>query len=95
MGMYDSWSQPNQYNRQPYNGYGQIMGGGAPSGFPGPLGNMMQILQQFTEFCSKFQGDPQKKVQELLKSGQMTKEQYKQLETVVKQLLPYIKPYLK
>ena len=24
MGMYDSWSQPNQYNRQPYNGYGQM-----------------------------------------------------------------------
>lgn len=24
MGMYDGWSQPNQYNRQPYNGYGQM-----------------------------------------------------------------------
>lgn len=24
MGMYDSWPQPNQYNRQPYNGYGQM-----------------------------------------------------------------------
>lgn len=62
---------------------------------PNPLGNIAQVLQQFTEFCSKFYGDPQKKVQELLKSGQMTQEQYKQLETVVKQLLPYIKPYLK
>ncbi len=73
----------------------QFIGGGSPSAFPGRLGNIAQVLQQFTEFCSKFQGDPQKKVQELLKSGQMTQEQYKQLETVVKQLLPYIKPYLK
>lgn len=24
MGMYDNWSQSNQYNRQPYNGYGQM-----------------------------------------------------------------------
>ena len=24
MGMYDGWSQPNQYNSQPYNGYGQM-----------------------------------------------------------------------
>lgn len=39
----------------------QFMGGGAPSSFPGPLGNMMQILQQFTEFCSKFQGTRRKR----------------------------------
>ena len=24
MGMYDNWSQSNQYNRQPYNGYNQM-----------------------------------------------------------------------
>lgn len=24
MGVYDGWSQPNQYNREPYNGYGQM-----------------------------------------------------------------------
>lgn len=73
----------------------QFLGGGAPSAFPGRLGSMMKLMQEFAEFCSKFQGDPQEKVQELLKSGQMTQEQYKQLEMVVKQLLPYIKPYLK
>ena len=24
MGVYDNWGQSNQYNRQPYNGYGQM-----------------------------------------------------------------------
>ena len=35
----------------------QFLGGGAPSGFPGPLGNMMQLLRQFQQFRSAFQGD--------------------------------------
>ena len=69
----------------------QFMGGGAPSGFPGPLGNMMQILQQFNRFRSSFKGDPKQQVEMLRKSGQMSDEQFKQLEAIANQILPFLK----
>lgn len=69
----------------------QFMGGGAPSGLPGPLGNVMQLLQQFNQFRSAFQGDPKKQVEELRKSGKMSDEQYHQLEAMAKQIMPYLK----
>lgn len=69
----------------------QFMGGGAPSGFPGPLGNMMQFLRQLQQFRSAFHGDPQKKVEELRKSGQMSDAQYQQLEAMAKQIMPFLK----
>lgn len=69
----------------------QFMGGGAPSGLPGPLGNMMQFLRQLQQFRSAFHGDPQKQVEELRKSGKMSDEQYHQLEAMAKQIMPFIK----
>lgn len=69
----------------------QFMGGGAPSGFPGPLGNMMQILQKFQQFRSSFKGDPKQQVQMLRKSGKMSDAQYQQLEAMAKQIMPFIK----
>lgn len=69
----------------------QFMGGGAPSGFPGPLGNMMQILQQFQQFRASFKGDPKKQVEMLRKSGQMSDAQYQQLEAMAKQIMPFLK----
>lgn len=69
----------------------QFMGGGAPSGFPGPLGNMAQFLRQLQQFRSAFHGDPQKQVEELRKSGQMSDAQYQQLEAMAKQIMPFIK----
>lgn len=69
----------------------QFMGGGAPSGFPGPLGNMAQILQQFQQFRSSFKGDPKQQVEMLRKSGKMSDEQYHQMEAMAKQIMPFIK----
>ena len=69
----------------------QFMGGGAPSGFPGPLGNMMQILQQFQQFRAAFKGDPKQQVEMLRKSGQMSDAQYQQLEAMAKQIMPFLK----
>ena len=69
----------------------QFMGGGAPSGLPGPLDNVMQLLRQFQQFRSAFQGDPKKQVEELRKSGKMSDEQYHQLEAMAKQIMPFIK----
>lgn len=69
----------------------QFMGGGAPSGFPGPLGNMAQILQQFQQFRASFNGDPKQQVEMLRKSGQMSDAQYQQLEAMAKQIMPFLK----
>lgn len=69
----------------------QFMGGGAPSGMPGPLGNIAQILQQFQQFRAAFKGDPKQQVEMLRKSGQMSDAQYQQLETMAKQIMPFLK----
>lgn len=69
----------------------QFMGGGAPSGLPGPLGNIAQILQQFQQFRASFKGDPKQQVEMLRKSGKMSDEQYHQLEAMAKQIMPFIK----
>ena len=50
----------------------------------GPFGNMMNMMQQFNQFRSTFQGNPQQKVQELLSSGQMTQEQFNQLSQMAR-----------
>lgn len=69
----------------------QFLGGGTSPMIPGPMGNMMQMMQQFNQFRSTFQGDPKAQVEQLLKSGKMSEEQYKQLEALAKQFMPYIK----
>lgn len=69
----------------------QFLGGGTSPMIPGPIGNMMQIMQQFNQFRSTFQGDPKAQVEQLLKSGKMSEEQYKQLEAMAKQFMPYLK----
>ena len=69
----------------------QFMGGGAPSGMPGPLGNMAQVIQQFQQFRASFKGDPKQQVEMLRKSGQMSDAQYQQLEAMAKQIMPFLK----
>lgn len=69
----------------------QFLGGTGGSAMPGPMNNAMQLLQQFNQFRSVFQGDPKKQVEELRKSGKMSDEQYHQLEAMAKQIMPFIK----
>lgn len=69
----------------------QFLGSGGSPAMPGPLGNVMQLLQQFQHFRSAFQGDPQKQVEELRKSGKISDEQYHQLEAMARQIMPFIK----
>lgn len=48
------------------------------------------MIQQFNQFASNFRGNPRQKVEELLRSGQMTKQQfdeYSQMATNLRQLL--------
>lgn len=58
--------------------YSQL-GGGTPRG------NMMNLITQFNKFRSQFRGDPKQQVQELLNSGQMTQEQFNQLQEMASQ----------
>ena len=47
-----------------------------------PFNNMNNVVDQFNQFQSTFQGDPKQKVQELLNSGQMTQNQFNQLSNM-------------
>ena len=44
----------------------------------------LNLIQQFNQFRSTFQGDPKQQVQNLLNSGQMTQEQFTQLSSMAR-----------
>lgn len=58
------------------------LGGGR---MPGPMGNFQQMMQQFQQFKSTFQGDPKAEVEKLLQSGKMSQQQLNALQTMAKQ----------
>ncbi len=45
-----------------------------------PIGNALNIISQFKQFKEGFHGNAQQEVQNLLNSGQMTQEQFDQLQ---------------
>lgn len=51
-----------------------------------PLNGMDNLLQQFNQFKSSFQGNPQQRVQELLNSGRMSQEQFNRLSEMARQI---------
>ena len=69
----------------------QFLGGSGSPAMPGPMGNVMQLLQSFQQFRSAFQGDAKQQVEQLRKSGKMSDEQYHQLEAMAKKIIPFIK----
>ncbi len=46
----------------------------------GPFGNILNVINQFDQFARQFQGDPKQQVEQLLASGQMSQQQYGQLQ---------------
>ena len=44
------------------------------------MNNPMQMINEFNQFRSQFNGDPKQKVQELVASGQMSQQQLNQLQ---------------
>lgn len=42
----------------------QMFGNSAPTSSQGPFNNPIQLMQQFNQFRSNFQGDPRQKVQD-------------------------------
>lgn len=57
----------------------------------GPFGNVSNVVNQYNQFKSNFQGDPRQKVQDLLNSGQMTQEQFNQLSAMAQVFQSLIK----
>lgn len=64
----------------------QALGGNRPM-MSGPMGNVMQMMQQFNQFRSSFQGDPKAEVEKLLQSGQMSQQQLNQLQGMAQQFM--------
>lgn len=58
------------------------LGGGR---MPGSAGNFQQMVQQFNEFKSIFQGDPKTEVEKLVQSGKISQSQLNQLQMMAKQ----------
>ena len=50
-----------------------------------PMQNMAQMLQQFQNFRNSFKGDPKQIVLNLLSNGQMTQQQFEQLNQMANQ----------
>ena len=61
--------------------------GGNRSSLPG---NMMNILKQFQQFKSTFNGDPRQQIQQMLNSGQISQSQYNQAVQMANELQKYI-----
>lgn len=59
------------------------MGGGQ---MPGPMGEFQQFMSAFQQFKASFKGNPQEEVQKLLNSGQLTQQQYNQLQQAASQI---------
>ena len=50
-----------------------------------PIGRFQQMMKQFNQFRSSFQGDPKAEVEKLLQSGKMSQRQLNQLQEMAKQ----------
>lgn len=59
--------------------------------FPGPLGNIQNLMNRYQQFRQSFHGNPQQQVQQLLNSGQMSQEQFNMLKQFADQYKDYFK----
>ena len=56
-----------------------------------PMGNMGQFMAKFNEFKRTFTGNPQEMVQNLLKNGKVTQEQYNNAVNMANELMKNFK----
>lgn len=64
---------PNQFNSSGFN--------------PGMMNNPMNFLSQFMQFGKTFQGDPKQAVMNMLNNGQMSQQQFNQLQSYANQIM--------
>lgn len=50
-------------------------------------GSYPNLMREFTNFRNSFRGDPKQQVQNLLNSGQMTQNQYNELQNAARQFM--------
>ena len=59
---------------------------------PLPQNNLMGMLQQFNQFKQSMSGkNPQEMVQQLIQSGQMSRQQFDQLSQMASQMQQFLK----
>ena len=63
-----------------------ILGGGSM-----PINNTANMIKRFNEFRSTFSGDPKQVVQNLLNSGQMSQQQFNELQQMATQFQKLMK----
>ena len=63
------------------------LGGGK---MPGAMGQFQQMMQQFQQFRTNFQGDPKQEVEKLLQSGKMSQQQLNQLQAMAQQFQSFL-----
>lgn len=68
-----------------------LLGGNSVPQLPGQLGNMQNLINQFNQFKSTFQGNPEQQVRGLLNSGQMSQAQFNYLQKMARQMQGYFK----
>lgn len=56
-----------------------------------PLSGFMNMINQFNQFKAEYHGNPQQEVQRLLSSGQMSQQQFNQLQSNATQLYNMLK----
>lgn len=56
-----------------------------------PRNNPMQMMHQFQQFRSSFQGNPQQMVQQMLQSGRITEAQLQQAMQMARQFQSFVK----
>lgn len=66
-------------------------GGMSQNNMFGPFGGMMNFMNQFNQFRQGIQGNPQQMVQNMLKNGQMSQEQFNQLSNMANQIMPFMR----
>lgn len=53
--------------------------------------NVANMMQQFEQFRSTFQGDPRQQVQQLLSTGRMTQDQFNRFSQMASELQKYMR----
>ena len=56
-----------------------------------PMGNVQNLMNQYRQFRQTFSGDPQKKIQEMLNSGQITQAQVDQARNMATQFQKFMR----
>ena len=57
----------------------------------GMQSNISQIVNDFNNFKNNFKGDPKAEVEKMMRSGQLSQEQFKQYAQMANELSKYIR----